>query len=447
MNNHCICEHAGFCKRHRINKTIREFELCKGVADTKDGGMKYWNAWEQGRLGATAPAEPVLNPDGFTKVRKTVQTRKPQLCEHLGKVIAEEPCTCGGKKTVSVFECKNDKAKHSRCLLTESDFNKLKDETLKTVLSVCQTCPLITLPQRTGGSPFRSRGSARFIKSSQLQEDIKTLIGKIPSDITAIAGVARSGMSVATMVSMALHLPLLTIRQTAGDIQPTGNGWRLGGSVHVDPVKDKVLVVDDTVMTGNSLRSILPIVDEQFKSYVTSAVYVNPLATTKPDIWAVDLPWPHLLEWNLFNSVLSPNMAVDFDGILCQDCRPDQDDDGERYLDFIQNAKPLYLPRKVPIPLIVTARIEKYRKPTEEWLKKYNIRYRQLIMHPARNLRERNQTDIAEYKATHFSNWAAQHKPSPPPLGFIESDDRQAQAIARKTGLMVISPHAGKVYQ
>ena len=296
------------------------------------------------------------------------------------------------------------------------------------------------------GSAFRSQGVPRFLTSQQFQIDIKTLVGKIPPDVTAIAGVARSGLSAATMISMYLHLPMFTVRQTANDITATGNGWRIGKNTHVHPNRGRVLVVDDTVMTGNSLRAIEPLLQREFPDYLTAAVYVNPLAVKKPDIWAVDLAWPHLLEWNLFNSVLSPNMACDFDGILCRDCLPGQDDDGKNYLDFINNAKPLYLPRKVPIPLIVTARIEKYRQPTMDWLSRHGIKVNRLVMHPAATLAERNRDNIAAYKARHFQAWAKTHRASPPPLAFIESDDRQAQQIAAISKLMVICPGSGRVY-
>ena len=141
------------------------------------------------------------------------------------------------------------------------------------------------------------------------------------------------------------------------------------GSRHVDP-SGKILVVDDTVMTGNSLRAINQLVKRELGDSIYASVYCNPNATRKPDIWAVDLPWPHLLEWNIFNSILSPSLACDFDGILCRDCPPGSDDDGERYLNFINNAQPLYVPRRAPIPLIVT-RIEKYREPTEQWLRRH----------------------------------------------------------------------------
>ena len=294
-------------------------------------------------------------------------------------------------------------------------------------------------------SSFKASGKPRFVTSAQMQEDVKLLVSKIPADITAIAGVARSGLAAATMISMYTHLPMYTIRQNSGDIQETGNGWRLGGSKHIEPQGQHVLVVDDTVMTGNSLKAISGLLT-QFKRVTTSAVYVNPLAKQQPDVWAVDLPWPHLLEWNLFNSILSPNMAMDFDGILCRDCPHGSDDDGPKYMEFIRNAQPLYLPRRSPIPLIVTARVEKYRSETEAWMRRHGVQCGRLIMHQAAGTREREKDNIAAFKAKHFSAWAKHHRPVPAPLGFIESDDRQAREIARITKQMVICPGSAGVY-
>lgn len=289
-------------------------------------------------------------------------------------------------------------------------------------------------------------GPVRFIKSSQFQQDILALIAKIPPDVTAIAGVARSGLSAATMLSMYLHLPMVTIRQTMGDVIQTGNGWRLGGSKHVNPRTEKVLVVDDTVMTGNSLKAIKPLIDREFGNAVYAAVYVNPKATRKPDIWSVDLPWPHILEWNVFNSILSPATAMDFDGILCHDCPTGSDDDGPKYLDFIRNAQPLYTPRRCPVPLIVTARIEKYRADTEDWLRRHGIAWHRLVMHPASTLAERRRDNIAAYKARHYVQWASTHRANPSPHIFFESEDRQAREIALRSGLLSICPHTAGVY-
>jgi len=300
--------------------------------------------------------------------------------------------------------------------------------------------------RRGGVFGFDHSQQSRFITSAQLAIDTKLLLSKIPSDITAIAGVARSGLSVATMLAMYLHLPMITIRQTMNDVVDTGNGWRLGGSHHVNPKRGKVLVVDDTVMTGNSIKAIRPLVQRECGEHLFAAVYVNPKAAHKPDIYAIDLPWPHILEWNVFNSVLSSSIAMDFDGILCHDCPVGSDDDGERYLQFIENAQPLYVPRKAPVPLIVTARIEKYRQPTEAWLQRHNIKFSQLIMHPAATLRERERDDIAGFKARHFQSWLRAYKAQVQPQIFFESEDRQARKIALMSGGLVICPHTAGVY-
>ena len=294
--------------------------------------------------------------------------------------------------------------------------------------------------------PFTASGVPRYITLEKLQTDIRSLVPKIPSDITAVVGVARSGMNVATVMSMLLHKPLYAIRQTDNDVICVGNGWRLGGAKRQQVPRGKVVIIDDTVMTGNSLRAIDHIIKANFDEAITAAVYVNPFATKKPDIHSAFLNWPHLLEWNLFNSVLSPNVACDFDGILCEDCKPGQDDDGERYRDFILNARPLYTPRRVPIPMVVTARIEKYRKETQVWLNRHGIIVHKLIMFPANTLKERQRQDIAEWKAKTFARWNNLHKPVPPPNLFIESDNAQAKRISELSGLMTICPASGKVY-
>jgi hypoxanthine phosphoribosyltransferase len=283
----------------------------------------------------------------------------------------------------------------------------------------------------------------RWITAAQFANDVKAFASAVPNDITAIAGVARSGLSAATMLSMYLHLPLLAIRQTLNDVIEAGNGWRLGGSSHIKP-QGKVLIVDDTCMTGNSFRQVLPIM--RGWNAVTAAIYCNPAAALKPDMWHVELKWPHMLEWNIFNSVLSPNMALDFDGVLCHDPSREQDDDGPRYLDFIRNARPLYLPRKAPVPLIVTARVERYRAETEDWLRRHGVQWNRLVMHPAATTRERERHSMADYKAQHFGAWAKFHRPRPAPLMFVESDPRQARLIHERTGQMTVCPHTAEVH-
>jgi len=46
-------------------KGEQRFAHCRGVSKSADCGLAFWNKWEQGQLGATAPANPQLNPAGF----------------------------------------------------------------------------------------------------------------------------------------------------------------------------------------------------------------------------------------------------------------------------------------------------------------------------------------------------------------------------------------------
>lgn len=289
--------------------------------------------------------------------------------------------------------------------------------------------------------------TTNFLTVNDLASDSVKLASLIPPDTKAIVGVARSGMTPANIVATMLHLPVLAVRQTKNDIIQVGNGWRMGGNSHIAVNTDaRVAVIDDTTMTGNSFKAIDPLLKKTFKNYVTASVYVNPLASRKPDFYVHELPWPHILEWNLFNSVLSHNCATDFDGVLCHDCAGWQDDDGKNYRNFIANAVPRYLSRKVPIPLIITARIEKYREETEAWLKKHGINFHRLVMHPAKTLAERRREDIAAYKAYHFEYWAKRHQPRPRPTMFIESEPHQAERIAEITNRLVVCPSNATVY-
>lgn len=280
----------------------------------------------------------------------------------------------------------------------------------------------------------------------QYSRDVKTLASMLPHDLTCVIGIARSGMKAATEISMLLHLPLLALRQNKRDIIQVGNGWRLGGFEHVEPIPGKAVLVDDTVMLGNSFRSVTDIAREQFPDLIRAAVYVNPRSRTQPDFFVWHVGAPHLLEWNIFNSVHSTHIALDFDGILCEDCPPGDDDDGPRYLNFIRNAKPKYLPRKHPVPLIVTARVEKYRAETEAWLARWNVKHYALIMHPAATTRERENYDVSAYKAHHFKHWAQRFHANPGPHIFIESEDWQARRIHELTGLMTVCPGSTAVY-
>jgi len=63
MNPICECPVAGFCTRHLMVKGPLRHQYCQGVGSR---AIDYWRAWEQGTCEATAPANPDMNPEGFS---------------------------------------------------------------------------------------------------------------------------------------------------------------------------------------------------------------------------------------------------------------------------------------------------------------------------------------------------------------------------------------------
>ena len=104
MNEHCTCPAAGFCDRHKKQKGPEQFARCKGISTQADCGLKYWNAWEQGKAGATAPENPTLNPPGFCSEKPIeIITYKSSVGDELAAIIERET----GKK-IPCDECAKD---------------------------------------------------------------------------------------------------------------------------------------------------------------------------------------------------------------------------------------------------------------------------------------------------------------------------------------------------
>lgn len=282
----------------------------------------------------------------------------------------------------------------------------------------------------------------KFINTEKLMTDTKTLSSLLPEDVNLVIGIARSGLPAATMVSMLLHLPLLIFRQSEKDLISAGHGWRLQGAREFD---GKPVVIDDTVMSGRSLKETMPAVWKQFPKAISATVYCNPLSRHKPNYFVEEWYYPQIAEWNLPNSIYSPHNALDFDGILCEDCPRDSDDDGEKYVRFLETARPKYITRRGYIPLIVTGRLEKYRPQTEAWLRKWNVAYHQLEMWPGTFL-GRTVRKVAEFKAKHFKAFLEKVHEVKPPM-FVESDPSQAQLISQLTDGITVCPAIQKCFQ
>ena len=115
----------------------------------------------------------------------------------------------------------------------------------------------------------------------------------------------------------------------------------------------------------------------------------------------------------------------------------------KKILNFInkKNAKPLFVPR-TPIGAIITYRLQKNEEITKQWLAKYNILYNALKTFPANSWEERNASGISPelFKGTIYKKYDFFNL-------FVESNDYQAQQIAKISGKNVYCVETNKIYQ
>jgi uncharacterized HAD superfamily protein/adenine/guanine phosphoribosyltransferase-like PRPP-binding protein len=272
-----------------------------------------------------------------------------------------------------------------------------------------------------------------FRSIAQLSDQLVQWSRRLPRDIDVIVGVPRSGLLVANILATYRNIPLAELD---GFIE--GRCYRTG---HVKEnalnAKDteahlsflskprRVLVIDDTVSTGASLRSVRERIEAAGLPHTVeyAAVYTLPGKEDLVDYYCEVLTAPRIFEWNLFHHrSLLPQACVDMDGVLCANPSSREDDDGERYLSFLAETRPFMQP-SAEIGWIVTSRLERYRAETEAWLAEHGVRYRELIMLDYPNAETRKEMRI------NGANKADVYRRTGAAL-FIESDIRQAVEIA-----------------
>lgn len=244
----------------------------------------------------------------------------------------------------------------------------------------------------------------------------------IPRDFDLIVGVPRSGMLPANLLSLYLNRPYTDIHSFLN-----GHIYKAGArSQFFDTTEfKKILVVDDSVASGSAMteckESLKHLSDKFDISYC--AVYVIPGKEKTVDYFFEVVPLPRYFQWNILNHTTLEKACFDIDGVLCADPLPEQNDDGEKYIDFILNAPPLFIPGS-KIGTIVTSRLEKYRKETETWLKANNVKYNDLVMLDLPNM-------AARQKANNHGDHKAKAYMSKPYVLFVESDYTQTLEINR----------------
>ena len=261
-----------------------------------------------------------------------------------------------------------------------------------------------------------------------LNGDIVSWSKQLPKGINLIVGVPRSGLLVANLLALHMHLPFTdVVGLIEGRVVSSGDRLKPELEPSNQLVEPCVLVVDDSVFSGREMtrakdrimRAELPF------SIRYGAVYVRPSSQHFVDYYFEVLPIPRAFEWNIMNHSLLSECCMDIDGVLCRDPTEKENDDGKRYLEFLRHAEPLFVPSR-ELGTLVTCRLEKYRDVTEQWLFCHNIRYKNLIM--------LDLPDAATRRATNpYSNYKASVYQETDACLFIESSRRQAVEIANKS--------------
>jgi uncharacterized HAD superfamily protein/hypoxanthine phosphoribosyltransferase len=244
----------------------------------------------------------------------------------------------------------------------------------------------------------------------------------IPRDFDLIVGVPRSGMLPANLLSLYLNKPYTDIHSFLN-----GHIYKAGARSQFFDISEfkKILVVDDSIASGSAMVEVkesLKHLESKF-DLKYCAVYIIPGKEKMVDYFFEIVPLPRYFQWNILNHTTLEKACFDIDGVLCADPLPEQNDDGPKYIDFILNAPPLFIPGS-KIGTVVTSRLEKYRKETETWLKANNIRYNDLVMLDLPNMEARQ-------RANNHGDHKAKAYMAKPYVLFIESEYHQAVEINR----------------
>ena len=275
-----------------------------------------------------------------------------------------------------------------------------------------------------------------------MADTLRRGLWKVPYDVDMIVGIPRSGMIPALMLAELMNKRCADLDAFIGGREMSVG--RRGGLMRRG-TPGKVLIIDDSVASGNAL---LKVKDRLQSMEGYTFLYACVYAESAEAIGMVDICFENIWqsgeklyrkEWNILH--LFPHLAKsgmwDIDSLLCKE--PPNDKDTEAYEAYLAEAVPMVIP-PTPVGAIVTYRLEKYREVTEAWLRRYGIEYRELVMFDAPDRVSRNKTISAGgYKGKVYAaaRWAKL---------FYESDPHQAEVISKMSGKPCFCYEDGKMY-
>lgn len=272
-----------------------------------------------------------------------------------------------------------------------------------------------------------------YVSFADLSTAIRTQLHAIPGDVDLIVGIPRSGMVPAYQIGLFLNRVVCDLDGfIAGSRIGHGHTRKVGIALTSLRQARHILLVDDSIATGNSMQKALDRIQESgYAGKVsTCAAIAAPSLQSSVDVSFIILPLPRMFEWNAFHHGCVENACFDLDGVLCVDPTSHDNDDGPRYEKFLSNARPLFRPT-LRIGHIVSARLEKYRGLTEDWLGTHSIAYGKLHLVDLPSREERIRL------GAHCSHKIRVYRDTDASM-FYESDPGQAREIAQGAGKPVL---------
>lgn len=232
----------------------------------------------------------------------------------------------------------------------------------------------------------------RFVSSEDAVIWTSEWLKSFPTQYDVIVGIPRSGMFIASMIALRFGKPL-----SSPDLFSQKKFW-LSAKVDRQPnfaQPMKVLLVDDSINSGKSMQESEDVIRAAGGDVdiTTAALIVSDETNPLVDMYYTYLKHPRIFEWNMLHRKTASyfeqeKIALDMDGVICENCPSGVDVNENAYTEWIRTAKPYLIP-SFEIDAIVSCRLERYRVDTEKWLSDHNVKYKELILWDIKSKKQR----------------------------------------------------------
>lgn len=230
---------------------------------------------------------------------------------------------------------------------------------------------------------------------SDLSRDIKKNLHLLRNkDYDLVVGIPRSGMIPAYMLALELNLDCTSLPSFLKNARlERGKTRNSKFNLTFPSQATNILLVDDSIASGGSLKSALHSLPDEVKSKVTTiAIYSSIKNRTDVDIYLIYLPNLRVFEWNIFHHPGLSLSCLDMDGLLLEIPEGIDHFNEKDFVNYLGNLSAGIRPG-YKLHSLITNLGERFKKQTVEWLSQNNILYDNLVMlnQPSINYKEKAQ--------------------------------------------------------